>query len=389
MLRYEREDLETYWLPQWRKVVLDDGSTWYTHPNGDTASDLREAYLKDVESKADSLQANDAKAKAAVLSRFVNEQYAEKKDVVTADGMRVTSTTSTWHDYLHRGKHPLVAEMSLYVYCMWIYRAEKPAPRKAGAKPLEPVGLELPFEEHYGLFNSHVQRVKTEFTVPLMEGFTMPSSGHDSEKAAMFKQLLLRPLHLPDLDRDRHADYQERVLEAFDACMKDGGPGSTGQNVFTSAWLEFDAEQRARKWTAELRFAERYEWPSLWNTCECEEALRSLHAEYQQALEDYSLSQESSQGLTCADGAPDRGPDCDGPHPDDFPDQDKPGSESGDLDPSHCPDKDKPRAKVAEYVGSVGCDVAANLEALARARRWSASRAATRAIAKCTRPTFA
>ena len=39
-----------------------------------------------------------------------------------------------------------------------------------------------------------------------------------------------------------------------------------------------------------------------------------------------------------------------------------------DDDPEHCPDQDKPRATVEQYVALVGEDVSANLEGIARAR---------------------
>ena len=57
-----------------------------------------------------------------------------------------------------------------------------------------PPHVEIPFATRYHLHKTHMQRLATEYRVPLFEGFTMPSAMHDAEVAAMFKQLLLRSM---------------------------------------------------------------------------------------------------------------------------------------------------------------------------------------------------
>ena len=96
-----------------------------------------------------------------------------------------------------------------YVYCMLVYRIEKPH-RNPGQKQT-PRFIDIDISPSYQLHGTHAQRLATEFRVPQFEGFTMPSSNVCSETAALFKQLLLRPLAVPG--GDEPADVQ--VEKAF------------------------------------------------------------------------------------------------------------------------------------------------------------------------------
>ena len=84
----------------------------------------------------------------------------------------------------------------------------------------------------------------------------MPSNIADSETAAMYKQVLLRPLSVPRTDTP--ADVQ--VLEAFaPLCEHDAGATAFNQN-----WLNYEEKQRKLALEARAKFLHRYEWPSLW-----------------------------------------------------------------------------------------------------------------------------
>ena len=112
--------------------------------------------------------------------------------------MQLVVTTSTLEDWLYRGDHPILAPMSFQVCAMWVYRIEKP--RGWAEERASPRYVDIEFAERYSMHTTHLQRLATEFRVPLFEGFTMPSSNVDSETAAMYKQLLLRPLSVPQSD---------------------------------------------------------------------------------------------------------------------------------------------------------------------------------------------
>ena len=217
--------------------------------------------------------------------------------------------------------------MSLQVYAMWVYRVEK-GHRNPQHKPTRRF-IDLPFAAHYSLHGTHEQRLASEFRVPLFEGFTMPSQLVCSETAALFKQLLLRPLSVHQSEDP--ADVQ--LVEAFAPTC---APGD-GATAFSRSWLEFAHLQRRRALDGRHRFLDRYEWPSIWETAEVQEALHQMYLEKLSETDDNERGEEEA---TLGD----------------------------ELDPEWCPDRGKPRATVELYTALVGEDVAANLEGLARAR---------------------
>ncbi|HIE68667.1 MAG TPA: hypothetical protein EYP98_00100, partial [Planctomycetes bacterium] len=122
-----------------------------------------------------------------------------------------------------------------------------------------------------------------------------------------------------------------RLLNTFASfCRVPGQEASkVGATAFTLNWLAFSKEQQTRALEARGRFMERYEWPSLWETTEVQQAFLTMWEE------------------ECAD----RGEEL-----------------ATEIDPEYCHDLDKPRATVEHYVALVGWEVAVNLEAVARAR---------------------
>ena len=137
--------------------------------------------------------------------------------------------------------------MSWQVYAMWVYRIEKP-PRssKDQQRRVRHRFIDLEFSADYKLHVTHAQRLATEFRVPLFEGFTMLSNTVDAETAAMYKQMLLRPLRVDDSE-DRE---DVKLLRAFDSLCALQSPSRSDQNrsvraaqAFTAAWMHFQSEQ--------------------------------------------------------------------------------------------------------------------------------------------------
>ena len=87
---------------------------------------------------------------------------SEQREV---EEQRFVVTTSTLEDWLFRGDHPTLKAMSFQVYAMWVYRIEKP--RSAVRTTKRPRFIELEFAPHYALAGTHLQRIATEFRVPL------------------------------------------------------------------------------------------------------------------------------------------------------------------------------------------------------------------------------
>ena len=158
----------------------------------------------------------------------------------------------------------------------------------------------------------------------------MPSLNADSETAALYKQMLLRPLEVDGGDEPEDV----RLVRAF-APLCRAHPKSShsrseaGATAFTRNWLAFEEGQRRLAIEARLRHMRRYEWPSLWGAAEMQDQIFRMWA-------------EESTGFGM-EGSP-------------------------EMDPEHCPDRDKPRATVQQYVALVGETVSANLEGIARAR---------------------
>jgi len=289
--------------------------------------DIGLAYDHEVAQKSSSFDVDQNRVALTFLQKFVNDCCTQNDTKVDAEAQRFVVTTSTLEDWLHRGDHPILAPMSFQVYAMWLFRIEKPQVR-ADDRRKRPRFIDIPFAAHYQLHTTHLQRIATEFRVPLFEGFTMPSSNVCAETAALYKQILLRPLAV--LGGDEPEDI--RVTAAFEPLIRpaDGMPHSkAGAVAFSRNWMAFSAEQENHARRARQSFLDRYEYPSLWETAEVQQELHDMWLE---------TSDDNSMG-----SAP-------------------------DLDPPHCPDKNKPRARVAEYSALVGVDVAMNLEGIARAR---------------------
>ena len=199
--------------------------------------------------------------------------------------------TSSYDDWMWRGDDPIVRDMSWYVYSMWIYRVELGAPSQETCSTLR--YIEIKFAPHYHLHRTHAQRLATEFRVPFFEGFTMPSATHDAEAAAMYKQLLLRPLAVeagPEPDEDR-------LLKAFTPmCLPAGQsellPSSSGlqharaaASCFSASWQQCAARQKKHALEERLRLLARYEWPSPWETEEVQNRLFLMWTQGNAALE--------------------------------------------------------------------------------------------------------
>ena len=99
------------------------------------------------------------------------------------------------------------AIMSWYVYAMWVYRIERPPPTRPD-RPAKNRHINIPFASHYSGFGKYLQRLSSEMRVPQIQGFTMPTSGRDSETAAYFKQLMTRPFAVRPGDNVDHMHHQ-------------------------------------------------------------------------------------------------------------------------------------------------------------------------------------
>ena len=166
----------------------------------------------------------------------------------------------------------------------------------------------------------------------------MPSCDADSETAALYKQVLLRPLAVGE---DDEVAPDLKLIEAFvPTCVpaSSSNPSSRsleGRNAFTRNWEQFAKVQEGQALQARALLLDRYEWPSLHET---KEVYETLHGMYVEDLGDHDEAMAA------------------------------PDDDAHALDPEYCHDRAKPRMDLAQYVALVGVDVAENLEGIARAR---------------------
>jgi len=163
----------------------------------------------------------------------------------------------------------------------------------------------------------------------------MPANHVDAESAAMYKQLLTRPISI----LDTHEPEDIRLVRAFEPFCAQPAKDMTdkctyGAHAFEKTWLRYAAAQRAHAYEGRRRFLNRYEYPSPWETAEAQQYLELLYSKYTQSVEDEDEEKEDVAGA----------------------------EEKIDHDAQ------KHRATVAQYSALVGDEVVQNLEGLARAR---------------------
>ena len=118
ILQYNRSGMDPYPLVGWKKIALEgSGLVVYEGPDGDVLESLQEVYDHVVATRTAMTGVDKSKVNLSVLQHFLNECCSEQEER-SEEGRRFVLTTSTLEDYLHRGDHPVVASMSLYVYCM-------------------------------------------------------------------------------------------------------------------------------------------------------------------------------------------------------------------------------------------------------------------------------
>ena len=190
----------TYQLPDGREVKLQG---WREGTRGDTlvyeGPDGQELSAEDFAQEAIRVardQPNTGRiAGTAALRRLGNqiqEGCAEDPEIVEeaggsdARGRRGPAAKavalSQLDDWLHRGEDPIVRDMCLYVYSIWVYRVEvrpysKPAFAASNGSAL-PRHVDIPFDSTYSAATSFFQRIASEPRVPKPEGMQYISEAH-------------------------------------------------------------------------------------------------------------------------------------------------------------------------------------------------------------------
>ena len=187
--------------------------------------------------------------------------------------------TNQLHDYEHRGEHPLLKDMTLYVYSMWVHRVEKKDDAYATRHVL------IPFCPSYALAASHVQAISLLERVPKADGFTMPPPRvpvdgvrEDFETNAMFKSVLHRPFACPSSNsattlEDPVSHYTS--LHAEPEKPLGNYPWSVA-TAFSAAWHAYLHDIRHSAASASRKLMRRRGLETIWETQEMTECLVRL-----------------------------------------------------------------------------------------------------------------
>ena len=239
---------------------------------------------KKVQGPDGTIYENVASAQEAYLAMHSMEKHLESHEVKSlvefmhsADDVQerlevdgVVVTTNQLDDYNHRGNHPVLAPMTLYVYSMWVYRAEK----KDGKENAP----ELNFDSHpgYKLSSGYTQRLSVTERVPKIDGYTMPpprvggsGSINDFELNAMCKSVLHRPTRLMRTSESLLADPLECYTELH-AQPSEEMPNYpwTPTTAFSGAWYPYFAAVNEKARRASRKLLARQELETLWETQE-------------------------------------------------------------------------------------------------------------------------
>jgi hypothetical protein len=200
-----------------------------------------------------------------------------------------TMTLSQLDDWLHRGDHPIVKDMNLYVYSLWVYRVELPSWRVGGKVVDVSSGrhVDIPFDSSYAAARTWVQRLAEEPRLPNVQGFQFVAATPEAaEMHHLLKSTLLRPAYLPPPDEEIYT-RELRYLKAYEAyCTAPAGEADwAAQRVseaapgpFQRGWESFFADQQKIASSARhkcfMTGSCAWSYPSVWNTREVADALR-------------------------------------------------------------------------------------------------------------------
>lgn len=215
-------------------------------------------------------------------------------------------------DWIHRGDHPIVKDLSLYIYSMWIYRAERnPYAVVSSTECPKLSTVDIPFDDSYIAGRTWVQRLALEPRLPKVEGLQFITDV-DPEMHFLLKAVLLRPVYLPPAIDDSDT-RQLRTLRGYQElctapegeerwCALNEGPNKPGP--FERGWRSFIEHERSLMEKARFKCMSRHKmWskPSLWETVEVAEFLQGQRMLSKSRSPDADVHSDVPNGLEAED----------------------------------------------------------------------------------------
>ena len=210
-------------------------------PEGERYDSAQEAYKSYLVTHQCEKILTDDELKTLVDIAQHNVGTAAGGDLLEVNGAIVTA--NQLDDYIHRGDHPVLLHMSLYVYSCWVFRVLKEQ-QNDGSQ------LQFPFRPEYNLASGYVQQVALVERIPRLDGFTMPPPRERSENASadlelnnMYKSVVLRPMKWYEKPLQDLVDPVDQyyMLHSAPERTVPGRPWSL-ECAFSSAWHAHYAE---------------------------------------------------------------------------------------------------------------------------------------------------
>ena len=274
-------------MPGWSEVKRGD-DTLYIGPDGDEYETIEYAHHAFEAAKKSGANFSALTKALNNIKEGAAEEFAPAGVAALAEKAPRGVVLSQHDDWMHRGDHPILRDMSLYIYSIWVYRVELSLAR--ATKDQEPaadhlsVHVDIPFDTSYTAGRTWTQRLATEPRIPKLEGFQYISIDANPETHYLMKSVILQPVYLPPAD-----DISSQVLRYLEAYKRlcrapqghDAWPAqASGKGVpgpFERSWAMFCGEQeqvaaRARQ-KCLLHDLGPWSTPSIWNTAEVEAEL--------------------------------------------------------------------------------------------------------------------
>jgi len=200
-LQYTLPSGQKVTLPGWREEKRRDARV-YVGPDGEECDNLHYAWT----AMENETRGGDAALRAMRRIAGTFKEGHDDESLANADEeLDASNTTSKMRtvsisqldDYFYRGDNPIVKDMSLYVYSMWVYRVES-QPFQAGDASAriaaKPRAVDIPFDTAYPGRTTWVQRLSLEPRVPKPDGMQFaPGLDESMEMHCMTKSLLFTP----------------------------------------------------------------------------------------------------------------------------------------------------------------------------------------------------
>ena len=253
--------------------------TVYVSPDGHEFDSLSLAYesIQENSGKLGSTHQRSAALRAMtnLLHEYKEGHSLEPKEtaptgveaVAAKAANAVGYALSQLDDWLHRGDNPIVKDMSLYIYSMWVYRSERNpySAIKPSSENHKLSTVDIPFDESYIAGRTWVQRLALEPRLAKVEGLQFITDV-DPEMHFLLKSVLLRPVYLP-LPSDDSDTQNLRILRGYQKlctapegeerwCALNERPKKPGP--FERGWRSFMKNERARIETARLKRMRRH-----------------------------------------------------------------------------------------------------------------------------------